>query len=243
MNILLGRRLASVSALALSLVAGTAMAQVTTAELANERGERIAGDNFLNAKIETETSGRVATDNQLTGFIVADRLAREAADANLAARDTELAGAIASESDTRKAGDDFLNAKIETESSARVAMDNQLSNRILGEAQARQQADLQLSNRLDVMGTRVDTLGSRLDQVERRMAAGTAVAVAMSGATFLPDTKFNLTANVATYDGAHAGSMQVGALVRPNVALNAGVATGFNRGGKTAARAGFTVGW
>jgi hypothetical protein len=55
--------------------------------------------------------------------------------------------------------------------------------------------------------------------------------------------KFNLTANVATYDGAHAGAMQLGILISPSVALNAGVATGFNKGGKTAARAGFTIGW
>jgi len=55
--------------------------------------------------------------------------------------------------------------------------------------------------------------------------------------------KFNLTANVATYDGAHAGSIQMGLLVSPNVALNAGVASGFNRRGKTAARAGVTIGW
>lgn len=243
--------------------------------IAFEADSRKAGDDFLNGKIETESSNRVAMDNQLTGWIVADRLAREGADARLAAADAELAGSIAFEADSRRAGDDFLNAKIETESSNRVAVDNQLSNRIIGEAQARQQADLQLnqrieversareqlatglaneinarvagdnalSNRIDVMGNRIDTLDSRLDRVERRMAAGTAVAVAMSGNTFLPDTKFNLTANVGTYDGAHAGSMQVGALVRPNVAVNAGIATGFNRGGKTAARAGFTFGW
>lgn len=243
--------------------------------IAFEADSRKAGDDFLNGKIETESSNRVAMDNQLTGWIVADRLAREGADARLAAADAELAGSIAFEADSRRAGDDFLNAKIETESSNRVAVDNQLSNRIIGEAQARQQADLQLnqrieversareqlatglaneinarvagdnalSNRIDVMGNRIDTLDSRLDRVERRMAAGTAVAVAMSGNTFLPNTSFNLTANVGTYDGAHAGSMQVGALVRPNVAVNAGIATGFNRGGKTAARAGFTFGW
>ena len=65
----------------------------------------------------------------------------------------------------------------------------------------------------------------------------------MSGNAFLPDMKFNLTANVATYDGAHAGALQMGALVSRHVAVNAGVATGFNRGGKTAARAGVTLGW
>jgi len=75
------------------------------------------------------------------------------------------------------------------------------------------------------------------------VASSTAIAVAMGGATFLPGMKFNLTANVATYDGAHAGSLQIGALVSDHVAVNAGVATGFNRRGKTAGRVGVTFGW
>jgi len=65
----------------------------------------------------------------------------------------------------------------------------------------------------------------------------------MSGSTFLPGVHFNLTANVATYNGAQAGSIQVGYLVSPHVAFNAGVATGFNKGGKTAGRVGVTFGW
>ena len=60
---------------------------------------------------------------------------------------------------------------------------------------------------------------------------------------FLPGTKFNLTANVATYGGAQAGAIQMNALVSENVAINAGVATGFNKGGQTAARVGLTFGW
>ena len=38
-------------------------------------------------------------------------------------------------------------------------------------------------------------------------------------------------------------ALQVGALVSPNVTLNAGVAKGLNKNGKVGARAGFTVGW
>ncbi|MEO8618579.1 MAG: YadA-like family protein, partial [Sphingomicrobium sp.] len=63
------------------------------------------------------------------------------------------------------------------------------------------------------------------------------------GAVFLPGKTFNLSANVATYDGAHAGALMFGALISDNVAVTAGVSQGFNRGGKTAARAGFTFGW
>ena len=67
--------------------------------------------------------------------------------------------------------------------------------------------------------------------------------MAMGGTTFLPDMKFNLSANMATYDGAHAGSLSFGALVSPNVAVNAGVASGFNKRGKTGGRVGVTIGW
>ena len=65
----------------------------------------------------------------------------------------------------------------------------------------------------------------------------------MGGATFLPGSKFSMTANLATYDGAQAGSFQLSALVSDNVALNAGVATAFNKGGKTAGRVGVTFGF
>ena len=91
--------------------------------------------------------------------------------------------------------------------------------------------------------TRVDTIERRVDRLDRKLASSTAVAVAMSGNTFLPNTSFNLTANVATYDGAQAGALQVGAMVSDNLAVNAGVASGFNKGGKAAGRVGFTVGW
>lgn len=98
-------------------------------------------------------------------------------------------------------------------------------------------------SRLDVLEGSLAMIDSRLSVLDNRISSGAAIATAMSGNAFLPDMKFNLTANVATYDGAHAGSIQIGALVSRHVAINAGVASGFNRGGKTAARAGLTFGW
>jgi hypothetical protein len=65
----------------------------------------------------------------------------------------------------------------------------------------------------------------------------------MSGNAFLPDKQFNLTGNVGYYEGAVAGAIQVGAMVSPNTAFNAGVATNFNKEGGVGARAGFTFGW
>lgn len=98
-------------------------------------------------------------------------------------------------------------------------------------------------SRLDVLEGSLAMIDSRLSVLDNRISSSAAIATAMSGNAFLPDMKFNLTANVATYDGAHAGSIQIGALVSRHVAINAGVASGFNRGGKTAARAGLTFGW
>ncbi|HVM23063.1 MAG TPA: YadA-like family protein, partial [Sphingomicrobium sp.] len=86
-------------------------------------------------------------------------------------------------------------------------------------------------------------LGLAIDRVDRRNRGGTAVAIAMGGATFLPGTTFNLTGNVGTYRGAWAGALNLGAMVSPNAAVNAGIGSGFNRDGKVGARAGFTFGW
>lgn len=108
----------------------------------------------------------------------------------------------------------------------------------------------QLTAFTDGLDVRVDTLealaldfDSRLDRLNNRVAAAGAVASALSGAAFLPGKSFNITGNVATYDGAHAGAILLGAMIGDNMAFTAGVSHGFNKGGKTAARAGVTFGW
>lgn len=156
------------------------------------------------------------------------------------------------------AATDAVNKRqLDEETSARTQADMQLSQRIdngdaeraaLGQAltaetSARLAADTALNARVDALSDRLDTIDSRLGKLEKRVSSSTAVAVALTGNAFLPNTRFNLTANVATYGGAQAGAMQVGALVTDHVAVNAGVATGFNKGGKTAGRVGFTLGW
>lgn len=89
----------------------------------------------------------------------------------------------------------------------------------------------------------VSSLAALVAENERHADAGTAVATALSGGVFLPGNTFNLTANVGSYRGETALAAQVGILVSPNVALNAGVATGLNSYGGTAVRGGFTVGF
>ena len=108
---------------------------------------------------------------------------------------------------------------------------------------ALQAADMALDSRVDTLELLAAELDDRIGDVDDRASAGTAAAVALSGAMFLPGKSFNLTGNVGTYRGAHAAALQFGALVSDRVALNAGIAHGFNKGGRTALRAGFTIGW
>ena len=108
---------------------------------------------------------------------------------------------------------------------------------------ALQAADVGLDTRIDALEAVALGFDEDLDRIDDRASAGTAAAVALSGAMFLPGKSFNLTGNVGSYRGAHAAAIQFGALVSDNVAINAGIGHGFNKGGKTAFRAGFTFGW
>lgn len=179
------------------------------------------GINLNGSTITNVAAGVNAGDAVNKAQLDREATARATGDAALAAMDTQLSQRITAESASRQT----LAASMASETSARLA------------------ADIDLSSRLDGFGTRLDQMDGRLDRLDDRVASSTAVASALSGNAFLPDMKFNLTANVATFDGAHAGSIQLGALVSPHVAVNAGVATGFNKRGQSAARAGVTLGW
>ncbi|WP_265562197.1 YadA-like family protein [Sphingomicrobium arenosum] len=86
-------------------------------------------------------------------------------------------------------------------------------------------------------------LGETLGRLDEEIDGSTAVAVAMTGNALIPGKQFAMTGNVGTYNGAWAASLQLGAMVAKDMAVNAGIATGFNKGGKTGARVGFTLGW
>ena len=119
----------------------------------------------------------------------------------------------------------------------------QTNDDLAAETAARISADNALDTRVDALEAVTANLDERFDDVAHRSDAGTATAVALSGAMFMPGKTFNLTGNVGTYRGAVAGALQLGVVVSDMVALNAGVAKGLNKHGKTAARVGFTVGW
>lgn len=86
-------------------------------------------------------------------------------------------------------------------------------------------------------------LANRIDDVDDRSSSGSAVAIAMGGAAFLPDKPFNISGNLGFYRGAWAGAMNINALISPNAAINAGLGAGFNKKGKVGGRVGFTYGF
>jgi hypothetical protein len=224
--------------------------QVNTA-VAVETTRATGAETVLTTAITTEVSDRqaaIATE-------VIDRNAAVAVETTRATgAETVLTTAISTEASTRATADTSLQNAINTEASdratavsaeasARTAADTALGASITSEMTARLAADTAINGRIDGLSGRVDSLSGRVDYLDKKIAASTAVAVALSGSTFLPDVHFNLTANVATYDGAQAGAIQVGYLVSRHVALNGGVAFGFSTGGKTAGRVGVTFGW
>ena len=147
-------------------------------------------------------------------------------------------------------GDAVNRAQMDAEADARIAADalltqqyNEVAASGAAETSQRIAADNALGARLSVVEGSLATVDARLGKLDQQIASSTAIATAMSGNAFLPDMKFNLTGNLATYDGAYAGSLQMGAMVSRRAAINAGIAKGFNKNGKTAARVGLTVGW
>lgn len=183
-------------------------------------------------RIVNLAAGTGATDAVNFGQLTAETTARTQAV-------TVLTQGLTAETNARIAADTQLSTRI----TAQETMSSMLASSLTAEQNARIAGDNALALRLDGVDSAIGSLQNSVELLDERITSSTAVATAMSGNAFLPNMTFNLTANVATYDGAHAGSVQIGALVSPNVALNAGVATGFNRNGKTAARAGVTFGF
>lgn len=76
------------------------------------------------------------------------------------------------------------------------AADDTLLARVTSEATARVAADTAINNRINGVEGRVGNLEGRVGILENKVDSSTAVAIAMGGATFLPDMDFNLAANV-----------------------------------------------
>lgn len=156
--------------------------------------------------------------------------------AGTAPTDAVIVAQLSEETLARAAAISTLQTALANEAATRTAAVATLQSNVMAESAARLAAD-------NAMAGRIAALESQVASNRRYAAAGTAVATALSGATFLPGTAFNVTANVGAYDGAKAAAVQMNVLASPNVALNAGLATGFNYDGKTAGRIGITFGW
>ena len=193
----------------------------------------------LTAEAVTRAAADAGLQTALAGEVTNRTAAVATVQANLDSEVQARSSAVMSEATARMNADLQINQRIAVDEASRVA----LGQSLLSEGTARVAADMAISNRIDGVSGRVAALENNMARLDNKIASGTAVAVAMGGAAFLPDTHFNLTANVASYEGARAGSLQLGALISSHVALNAGVAGGFNRGGKTAVRVGVTLGW
>lgn len=89
----------------------------------------------------------------------------------------------------------------------------------------------------------ISSLASLVEANRKRSDAGIATAVALSGASFLPGKRINVTANIGAFRDEVAIAGQLGVLVSDNVALNAGVATSFHSYGGTSVRGGVTFGF
>lgn len=175
-------------------------------------------DAALGTRITGETTARVAADAALDNRITT-------VDGESRTRDTALSERIAREATTRAQADEALLARVTSETTARVAADTAINNRING-----------------VEG-RVGNLEGRVGVLEDKVDSSTAVAIAMGGTAFLPDMDFNLSANVATFNGAQAISAAFGARVSRNVAVSGAIGHGMNKDGDTGARVGFIFGF
>ena len=123
------------------------------------------------------------------------------------------------------------------------AADDALLARVTSETTARVAADTAINNRINGVEGRVGNLEGRVGVLENKVDSSTAVAIAMGGATFLPDMDFNLSANVATFNGAQAISAAFGARVSKNVAFSGAIGHGMNKDGDTGGRIGVIFGF
>jgi len=164
-----------------------------------------------------------------------------------------------------------LSARVDTEAGRITALDTGLTNevaratnaeaqlgmRITFESTRAQNAEAALANAIQAETTRAMTAESHLqaqiaDEFRARVAdvamltqqyrSATATAVALSGMSFIPGKRMNVTMNVGAYEGESAMAIQGAFALNDNVYVNLGVSRG-SSGGGTATRAGFTFGW
>lgn len=205
---------------------------VNKGQLDAEAAARVAADAALATAITDEAATRAAADTVLATSIDTEAAARIAAD-------TAIANSVTVEATARGSADVAANQRIDNFEAQRTALASSLAT----ETNARLAADVDLTNRINAVDARIATLEARIDKLDDRLASSTATAIAIQGGAFLPGNRYNISMNMATYDGAHAGALSFAALVSPKVAVNVSAAHGFNKHGDTGVRAGLTFMW
>jgi hypothetical protein len=157
---------------------------------------------------------------------------------------TEATARIAGDAATLASANGYTDTAVGAETTRATAAENALGDAIAAETSRAISAETQLGTRITAETARAQAAEQQLD---RKINSSTAMAAALSGTTFLPNTRFNLSGSVATYHGATAGAVQGAFLVTPHLALSAGAA--FNMGGGATSgnnaigRVGVTFGW
>lgn len=199
---------------------------------------RVGDVEAVNVSQQTQISSNATAISTLDSRVDATETTNASQQVQIASNTTAIAG-----NTTAISGLGTRVSRVETLNTAQQAAITNLQTGLANETNARIAADTAINSRIDALESLAFDFSEGLERLDDKIAGSTAIAVAMSGNSFLPGKSFNLSGNVATYDGAFAGSLQIGAIVAENAAVNAGVATNFNKRGSTAARVGFTFGW
>ncbi|MEI6486201.1 MAG: hypothetical protein WCO11_08020 [Sphingomonadales bacterium] len=223
------RATAAETALDTRVTKNTSDIAANTTAIAAEATRATAAETALNTRVTKNTSDITAN----AAAIVAEANRATAAEGALDTRVTKNTGDITANA-----------AAIVAEATRATAAENALGARVTAETSRALAAETQLSNKIDAETSRAQGAEKQLDL---RINASTAMAAALGGGMFLPNTHFNLSANVATYKGATAAAVQGAYIVSPHVALTAGASFMINAGGAnnngTLGRVGVTVGW
>lgn len=207
-----------------------------------------------NAYTDVETARATAAEGVLSGQIAQEVLDRTAGDAaTLASANSFTTTSVAAEATARVAGDaatlssaksyadagdattlasanSFTTSAVASEAAARVAGDaatlssakSYTDNAVGAERNARMAADNVLR-----------------DQI----ASSTATAIALGGATILPDSNFTLSGNVGFYQGASALAVNAAARVSESAYITGAFGGGLNKNGQVGGRVGVVFGF
>ncbi|MCY1669810.1 YadA-like family protein [Novosphingobium sp. SL115] len=208
----------------------------TEADHAVNLGQMNAADAVLSGQIAQEVLDRTAGDaatlasanSFTTTSVAAEASARVAGDA--ATLSSAKSYADAGDATTLASAKSFTTSAVASEAALRTAGDaatlasakSYTDNAVGAERNARMAADNVLR-----------------DQI----ASSTATAIALGGATILPDSNFTLSGNVGFYEGASALAVNAAARVSESAYITGAFGGGLNKNGQVGGRVGVVFGF